>query len=205
MNGAVHGDRDDDREDAREECVERAASFDDRSGPRRTTRAARTRTRRTGLSASTKKRSASALTTAGDCSWKPQPSCAPPGAQREQRARERDERQHDAGRDTRPLRAASSPAVVRCASAKPSTFSVSTGKTHGIRLSSKPPKSASASATSSDVGARSCGSGVGRDRTPDGAEAPSYCVSARAPRCALHPCPARTRGRPSPAARRTNR
>ena len=40
---------------------------------------------------------ASAATTAGDCSWKPQPSCSPPARSTSSSAASADERQHDAG------------------------------------------------------------------------------------------------------------
>jgi hypothetical protein len=43
-----------------------------------------------------KKSAARSATNAGDCSWKPQPSCVPGAAQREHRAGQREERDQDA-------------------------------------------------------------------------------------------------------------
>ena len=102
------------------------------------------------LSASTKNRIASALTTAGDCSWNPQPSCAPAARSKASAT--------PSATNVSTTPAANATASLRIVArvslcvAKPSTFSVSTGKTHGMRLRIRPPTSADTTAMASVTG-----------------------------------------------------
>ena len=99
------------------------------------------------FSASTKNRIASALTTAGDCSWKPQPSSSPAARSKASAA--------PSATNVSTTPAANAPASCRSVGrvslcvAKPSTFNVSTGKTQGIRLRMRPPTSADTTASAS--------------------------------------------------------
>src|SRR5665213_1090387 len=106
---------------------------------------------------STKTNVASAATTSGVCSWKPQPSCAP------------------ALRNASSIAASSTNVAMtpvanayaatrivarsswRCA--KPSTLSDSTGNTQGIRLRMMPPTNANNAATASVIVPSAAGSG----------------------------------------------
>src|SRR5436190_3675237 len=109
------------------------------------------------FSASTKNSSARPATTTGDCSWKPQPSCAPAARSATSTAASSQNETTTPTANARPcLRiVARSPP---CA-AKPRTFSDSTGNTQGIRFSSTPPNRASTIAAPSDNGLSAGASG----------------------------------------------
>ena len=101
------------------------------------------------LSARTKNRTASAVTTAGDWSWKPQPSCSPtprspaiaaPSAQNAITTPAANAMASRRSDRWSPSRAVTSP----------SAFSDSTGKTQGIRFSNNPPANPKASATGNE-------------------------------------------------------
>ena len=111
-------------------------------------------------------------------------------AQRQQQAGERDERQHDAGGVGQAL---ASDAARRCRArpAKPSTLSDSTGNTHGIRFSSRPPMSANASDSSSGTGLPPAGRGAGIGAARSSARPPP-AAPLRAPAVEASPAP-RTR------------
>ncbi len=99
------------------------------------------------LSASTKKRIASSVTTSGDCIWNPHPSCVPPERNASiSPASTRNDSTTPAEKTTPCSRIAfASPCAC---STKPITLMPSTGKTQGMRFSSKPPINANASAAS---------------------------------------------------------
>ncbi len=110
------------------------------------------------LSASTKKRMASAVTTDGDCSWKPQPSCSPAA-----RSAASNNPSATNVRITPPANAMASRRKVGFVSwcvAKPSTLSERIGKTHGIRLRRTPPTTAETSAKASPSASSGAGAGA---------------------------------------------
>src|SRR6185312_4948900 len=143
------------------------------------------------FSASTKKSRARPATTAGDCSWKPQPSCAPAARSATSSAASSQNETMTPAANARPcLRIVARPPP--CA-AKPRTLSDSTGNTQGIRLSSKPPSRASAIAAPSDsaLSAGTSGSGCGEDAA--GSAAATTVPASGTSICAVRSLP------PSPA------
>ena len=101
------------------------------------------------LSAITKNSSASAVTTAGDCSWKPQPSCSPAARSATIAAPSSANATMTPAANATPSRRNARRSSPACA-ASASAFSDSTGNTQGIRFSSRPPANAKASASGSD-------------------------------------------------------
>ena len=100
------------------------------------------------LSARMKNSNASAAITEGDCSWNPHPSCSPA-------ARNATRTAASSQKDTMMPTAKATPCLriearLSPAFAKPSTLRDNTGNTHGMRLSSSPPRSAKPMATPSE-------------------------------------------------------
>ncbi|MBK7469743.1 MAG: hypothetical protein IPI73_02990 [Betaproteobacteria bacterium] len=94
---------------------------------------------------SRKNRIASAVTTAGDCSWNPQPSSWPPARNANTTPASATNESTTPAANTRPcIRIAASLPCACCE--KPRTLSEITGNTQGIRLRIKPPINASAMA-----------------------------------------------------------
>jgi hypothetical protein len=96
------------------------------------------------------------VTIAGDWSWKPHPTCSPAERQRQQQARERDEREHHArGESDAGMRI--DPRVAVPGAASDSAFSERIGNTQGIRLRMRPPTNARATAAANVVLAAGAG------------------------------------------------
>ncbi len=100
------------------------------------------------LSASTKNRIASAVTTAGDCSWKPHPTCSPAARSASSAPASATNVTTTPAANARPATRRRGPSLCPGA-ASDSAFSDSTGNTQGIRLRISPPASASAIAAKS--------------------------------------------------------
>ncbi len=158
MNGAVQGEAiatasTPDRKALATGC--RASSV---ATPRRQ-EARRTRTRPPGSAPISVNSAASAATTAGDCSWKPQPSCSPAARSASISAAQRQERQHHAGGvgQRRPCGGRARSSAWRV---KPTTLIASTGNTQGMRLRIRPPSSAPSSAATKPIEAPGAAAGA---------------------------------------------
>ena len=118
------------------------------------------------LSASTKNRIARPTTTAGDCSWKPHPSCSPAARRMSSSPASTTNVATTPGGERDALQAMDAGvANGPCASA--SAFSESTGNTHGIRLRIRPPTKASSNAATSEISAPA-EAGAGAERSTAG-------------------------------------
>src|SRR6476469_7641257 len=147
MNGAVQGDAiatasnpDANAFAPRFEC-DHVATLDGSSEPNSNTP--------DRFSAITKNSSASALTTAGDCSWKPHPSCSPAARRPTIAAPSSTNATMTPAANATPSRRIA-PRLCAPEATSTSAFSDSTGNTHGIRFNSSPPPSANASASGND-------------------------------------------------------
>ena len=155
--GAGRGDGH--RQHAGEEGVgHRMARLQRRHAARAGTR--RTRTAPARFSPISVNSAASAATTAGDCSWKPQPELLAGRAQRQHQRAQR-QRTRRPRRRCRPGRAMRWPRRSSAWRVKPTTLIASIGNTQGIRLRIRPPSSAPSSAATK------------RDRRRGGGAAPA--------------------------------
>ncbi len=117
------------------------------------------------FSASTKNSTASSAIVAGDCSWNPQPSCAPAARNAISAPASNQNDTMTPAPNASPWCRAAAP-LSRCA-AKPRTLSDRTGNTHGIRLRRSPPTRANTIAVPSDKAVSpSARSGGCNDRRP---------------------------------------